>query len=158
VSKKKAIAALLLLAGCAVDPPPQVASFGDFTPSTDYAHYLACPKDYCLATPDELMPLMKLPAEKLRDVVRKVLDAEPRAELLSATNEGLRLVYRQYQPAASAPPDTVTVEIVDVDEGVSAVVLYAQSETPFTDRSEDARRVRRLLAEIDRAVVAAVKH
>jgi hypothetical protein len=147
----------LALAGCAeVPPPPPLASFGDFTPPAAYAHFLACPDHYCLATPDEITPLLKLPAEKLRDIARKVLDAEPETELVSEANEGLRLVYRQ-SPSLIGPADTVTVEIVDAEEGVSAIVLYSQTETPSADRATQARRVRHWLDAIDKAVVAATR-
>jgi hypothetical protein len=145
-----------MLAGCgAAPPPPPVASFGDFTPPAAYAHFLACPSQYCLAAPDEITPLLKLPAEKLRDIVRAALDAQPRTELVSEANEGLRLVYRQ-SPALIGSTDTVTVEIVDADEGISALVLYSQTDAPSSDRATQAVRVRRWLDAIDRAVVAAV--
>jgi len=154
VSKGRSIiAALLLLAGCASSPEPTptaLGSFGDFTPPRGYAHFLACPQNYCFAQPDELTPLWKVPAEKLRDIVRRTLDAEPRTELLATANEGLRLTYRQ-SPALFGSPDTITVEIVDADEGVSAVVLYSQSDTPSSDRATEAVRVRRWLEAIDRA-------
>jgi hypothetical protein len=149
--------AALLVAGCSTTtalPPPPVASFGDFAPPPRYAHFLACPTNYCLATPDEVTPLLKLPAERLRDIVRRVLDAEPRTELVSSANEGLRLVYRQ-TPVLIGATDTITVEIVDADEGVSAVVLYSQTGEPSSDRATEAARVRRWLDAIDRAVAAA---
>src|SRR5271156_755652 len=87
----------LMLYGCSASPagpPPIIGSFGDFTPGSGRAHYLACPQNYCLATPDELTALKTVPAADLRDLVRQTLDAQPRTELLSSANEGLRLVYR----------------------------------------------------------------
>jgi hypothetical protein len=147
------LAALLLLAACASSspppPPPKIDSFGGFTPPPAQPHYLACPQNYCLTTPDEVTPLIPVPADRMRDIVRRTLDGQPRAELVSSANEGLRLVYRQ-------GTSIVTVDIVDADDGVSALAIYSQSEAG--DRAADRAMVRRLLDTIGRAAQSTDRH
>lgn len=148
----------LALAGCSSAPPappPAIDSFGDFRPSGGRAHYLACPQNYCIATADEVTPLMAVRAADLRDLVRRTLDGEPRVALLSTANEGLRLVYRQ-DGGMFGSGGTVTVEIVDADEGVSGIVLYGEADSG-SDSGASRRRVREWLAAIDAAVARAAK-
>jgi hypothetical protein len=141
-----------MLAGCATpppSPPPQIASFGDYRPGGGNGHYLACPQNYCIAAADEITPLREIGAAKMRDIVRKALDAQPRVQLLSSANEGLRLVYRQ-EGGMFGSGGTVTAEIVDADDGVSGIVLYGQSDGP--DAASSRSRVRTWLAAIDAAL------
>jgi hypothetical protein len=152
INRLLAVGFVLGLAGCAsppASPPPAIGSFGDFRPATARGHYLACPRNYCIATADEVTPLREISAAKLRDLVRRTLDAQPRTELLSASNEGLRLVYRQ-RGGMFGTAGTVTVEIVDADDGVSGVVLYAESDGGDTASARD--RVRDWLDAIDSAL------
>jgi hypothetical protein len=145
----------LLLAACASAPPPappvEIGSFGNFTPPAGYAHYLACPRDYCLAKPDEIAALKQIPADRFRHIVKTALDALPRNQLLHVGTEGLRLVYRQ-QPGWLGGSDIVTVEILDVDEGISSVVIYSQSETLSADAGANRAQVKAWLAAIDEAI------
>jgi hypothetical protein len=156
-----ALPLLALLAGCAAPPPaappPVTGSFGDFKPIPGRAHYLVCPQDYCLATPDELAPLRNVRAADLRDIVRRTLDAEPDISLLASSNEGLRLVYHQAGGLFGPAPGNVTVEIVDADEGLSGVVIYGESDEAAADPSAPRRRVRQFLADIDQAVARATR-
>jgi len=141
---------ILMLAGCATPAPPQIASFGDFTPPSGQPHYLACPQNYCLATPDEETPLIAVPADRMRGIVRSTLDRRPQAALVSIANEGLRLVYRQGNPGGAS---IVTIDIVDADDGASGLAIYSQSETG--DRSADRATVHALLEAIARAAAPA---
>jgi hypothetical protein len=140
------LAGLLLLAACASGPPPPpppiIGSFGDFTPPAQ-PHYLACPQDYCLVRPDEVTPLLHLPADRLREIVRGTIDAQPQAKLMATSNEGLRLVYRRSDEDDAS---IVTIDVVDADEGVSALAVYSQSETG--EREADYAIVRRLVDAI----------
>ena len=135
------LAGLLLLAGC-VNAVPTIGSFGDFTPPAT-PHYLACPQNYCLATPDEVTPLVPVPADRMRVLVRRAVEAQPRAELVSTDQEGLRLSYRRTTKAGTS---IVTIEIVDAEDGASGVAIYSQSLAD--DRSADRDIVRRLLETI----------
>lgn len=131
----------VVLAGCG-SAPPVIGSFGDFSPPRQ-PHYLACPQNYCLATPDELTPLMPLPAAELRGLVHDLLAQEPSARMVSSDNEGLRLVYRE---ATSDGICAVTLDIVDADDGASGIAIYSQSETGYP--GADRTTVRRLLDRI----------
>jgi hypothetical protein len=135
-----------VLAGCAGPPPPQIASFGDFVPP-DAPHYLACPQNYCLTRPDETTSLLPIGAEKLRDIVRRAIEAQPQAELVASENEGLRLVFRRTERDGTS---IVTLDIVDADDGASGVAIYSQSLA--ADRSADRAIVRGLIDTITRDV------
>ena len=149
----------LLLASCATTnapppPPAEIGSFGNFSPPSGYAHYLACPRDYCLAKPDEITAEKQIPADRLRYIVKAALDALPHNQLLHVGTEGLRLVYRQ-QPGWFGGSDIVTVEILDIDEGISSVVIYSQSETASSDSSANRAQVRNWLNAIDQGIAQA---
>jgi hypothetical protein len=149
-----ALAFALLLDGCASSPPPlpppTIESFGNFRPSPTIAHFLACPQAYCLE-PNEYTELTPIPAERMRFIVKQALDDEPGMQLISSDHEGLRLVYRQ-TPRFWGNSNTVTVEIVDADEGVSGIVLYSQPDQKLLDWHPNRDQVDRLLAAINDAV------
>lgn len=152
-SRRLAPALLLLLAACTAPAGPSApveGSFGNFRPSAQHAHYLACPQDYCLAKPDEITPLRSVPADRMRYIVREAIDAQPDVVLISEADEGLRLVYQQDGGWLDGL-DTVTVEIVDADQGVSGVAIYSESPGG-SDMGANRRRVRAWLAAIDAAI------
>jgi hypothetical protein len=139
----------LLLAACSSPPPPPIiGSFGDFQPPAQ-PHYLACPQNYCLTLPDEVTQLLRVPADRMRDIVRRVAGGQPQAELVGTDNEGLRLVYRR---GPQGDGSIVTIDIVDADEGVSALAVYSQSESG--ESGADRLIVRRLIEAITAAASA----
>lgn len=149
-------AALLvgLLASCAHAPGaprPVTQSFGDFSPPAGYAHYLGCPQDYCLTRPDGVTPTFKVPAEKMRYIVRHAIDALPKTQLISTSNEDLRLVYQTHSGGLFDRTETVTIEVVDADEGVSGLVIYGQSDIPGGDAGDLKAQMEQWYAAIYRA-------
>jgi hypothetical protein len=141
------LALVLLVAACAAPPPPpHIGSFGDFTPPARQPHYLACPQNYCLAIPDIVTPLIPVPADRMRGILRHALETQPATALVSTDNEGLRLVYRQGTPSGTS---LVTVDIVDAEDGASGLAIYSQSETG--DRAADRDVVWRLIDTVTRA-------
>ncbi len=144
----------LLLASCAhasAPPTPVTQSFGDFAAPAGYAHYLACPADYCLTPPDGVTPEFKVPAEKLRGLVRQALSTLPRTQLVSTSKEGLRQVYQTHSGGMFDRTETVTVEVVDADEGVSSLVIYGQSDIPGGDAGDLKAQMEQWYAAIYRA-------
>jgi hypothetical protein len=144
-------AGFLLLAAC-THGAPAIGSFGDFTPPPA-PHYLACPQDYCLATPDEVTALLPVPADRMRAIVRRAIAAQPRTALISTAEEGLRLVYNQ---TAGAGTSVVTVEIVDADDGASGIAVYSQSSAQ--DRVADRDIVRHLIDTIGQTATPSERH
>jgi len=148
------LALFLLLAACAAPPPPpHIGSFGDFTPPAGQPHYLACPQNYCLATPDIMTALIPVPADRMRGIVRHALETLPQVALVSTDNEGLRLVYRE---GTANGTSLVTVEIVDAEDGASGLAIYSQSETG--DRAADRDVVWRLIDTVTRAATQSGGH
>ena len=147
------LAIILLLAACAAPVPPHIGSFGDFTPPAGQPHYLSCPQNYCLATPDEVTALIPVPAARMRDIVRHALESQPWVALVSIDNEGLRLVYRENTAKGRS---LVTVDIVDAEDGASGLAIYSQSETG--DRAADRDVVWRLIDTVTRAATPPAGH
>jgi len=144
----------MLLASCAHAPSaprPVTQSFGDFAAPDGYAHYLGCPVDYCLTQPDGVTPTFKVPAERMRDIVRRAIDALPKAQLISTSKEGLRLVYQTHSGGLFDRTETVTIEVVDADEGVSGLVIYGQSDIPGGDAADLKAQMETWYAAIYRA-------
>lgn len=132
-------------------PTPVTQSFGDFNAPTGYAHYLACPEDYCLTRPDGITPTFKVPAEKMRIIARQAIDRFPKTQLISTANEGLRLVYQTYTGGLFDHTETVTIEVVDADEDVSGLVIYGQSDIPGGDAVDLKAQMEEWYAAIYRA-------
>ena len=132
-------------------PRPVTQSFGDFAAPAGYAHYLACPQDYCLTRPDGVTPTFKVPAEKMRFIAKRALDALPKTQLISTSNEGLRLVYQTHSGGLFDHTETVTIEVVDADEGVSGLVIYGQSDIPGGDAADLKAQMEGWYAAIYRA-------
>jgi len=143
-----------LLASCAHAPGaprPVTQSFGDFAAPAGYAHYLACPQDYCLTQPDGITPTFKVPADKMRYIARRAIDALPKTQLISTDKEGLRLVYQTHSGGLFDRTETVTIEVVDADEGVSGLVIYGQSDIPGGDAADLKTQMEGWYAAIYRA-------
>jgi hypothetical protein len=144
----------MLLAACAhapSPPSPVTQSFGDFTAPPGYARYLACPQDYCLTRPDGVTPPFKVPAEKMRFIARHAIEGLPKTQLISTANEGLRLVFQTHSGGLFDRTWTVTIEVVDADEGESGLVIYAQSDIPGGDAADIKARMEEWYAAIYRA-------
>ncbi|HWK47222.1 MAG TPA: DUF1499 domain-containing protein [Stellaceae bacterium] len=139
------------LAGCASAPGPIVQSFGDFKPPPGTAHYLACPVNYCVRPVDAETPILPLNADKMRAVVRKVIDAQPRTTLIESQNEGLKLRYQQ-RSSVFGFTDTVTIDIVDVSEDESGIAIYSQSDAGSQDFGANHKRVDDWFVAIEIAV------
>lgn len=144
-------AALAACAHAPSPPSPVSGSFGDFQAPAGHAHYLACPADYCLTRPDGVTPPFQVPAEKMRGLVRQAIDPIPRTMLVSSANEGLRLVYQTHSGGMFDRTETVTIEVVDADEGVSGLVLYGQSDLPGGDAADLKAQMEQWYAAIYRA-------
>jgi hypothetical protein len=143
-----------LLAACAhapAPPRPVTQSFGDFTAPAGYAHYLGCPEDYCLTRPDGVTPTFKVSADKMRGIVRHAIDRLPNTKFVSSEKEGLRLVYQTHSGGLFDRTETVTIEIVDADEGVSGLVIYGQSDIPGGDSGDLKTQMEGWYAAIYRA-------
>ena len=147
----------LVVAACAHAPSPPnpvTQSFGDFAPPAGFAHYLACPEAYCLAQPDGVTPPFKVPAEKMRFIARQAIEALPKTQLISSANEGLRLVFQTHSGGLFDHTLTVTIEVVDADEGVSGLVIYGQSDIPGGDAAALKKQMEEWYAAIYRAAHA----
>lgn len=143
-----------LLAACAHAPGaprPVTQSFGDFAAPPGYAHYLACPQDYCLTPPDGITPTFKVPADKMRYIARRAIDALAKTQLVSTDKEGLRLVYQTHSGGLFDRTETVTIEVVDADEGESGLVIYGQSDIPGGDAADLKAQMETWYAAIYRA-------
>jgi hypothetical protein len=143
-----------LVASCAHapgTPRPVTQSFGDFSAPAGYAHYLACPADYCLTQPDGITPTFKVPAEKMRYIAKHAIDVLPKTQLVSTSNEGLRLVYQTHSGGLFDRTETVTIEVVDADEGISGLVIYGQSDIPGGDAGDLKAQMEQWYAAIYRA-------
>jgi hypothetical protein len=152
-----AMALLSLAAGCAhapSPPTPVTVSFGDFTAPAGYAHYLACPQDYCLTRPDGVTPPFQVPAEKMRFIARRAIEGLPKTQLISTANEGLRLVFQTHSGGLFDRTETVTIEVVDADVGESGLVIYAQSDIPGGDAADLKAQMEEWYAAIYRAAHA----
>lgn len=146
----------LALAGCAtavpsVPPrPPVVGSFGNFTPSPLATFYLACPINYCNTQADRYTASIPVGADLMRSVVRSALDNLRGARFLTEESEGLRVVYA-LDSGDFPTAGTITVEIVDLDDTQSTIVLYAQATGTSSKQNERDKTVRCLNAVLEAA-------
>jgi hypothetical protein len=108
-------------------------------PPAGHAHWLACPEGYCLA-PNELTPLYAVGATQLRDAVQTALARETNIRIVARSNEGLRVVWHEWNPHGGGVA-TVTLDVIDADDGESGLAFYSESQgfDPADDRARIAR-------------------
>ncbi|QJE72725.1 DUF1499 domain-containing protein [Aerophototrophica crusticola] len=109
-------------------------------------YLLAPPGTTAQATPHAEAPTFPIPAERLRDLLLAAATAEPRAQVLYRSNDGLRFTVMQ-QTALMRFPDFVSVEVRPVPGG-STVLAYSRSVYGIRDFGVNQKRVEGWLAEV----------
>ena len=148
---RKRFAMLLALSifgcGCSVKADPMDLRTMDRTSSPNDA--LACPPAICSATSDMEPSPLDLGAEQLGEVVRKVISAQPRTELVGEDPDLGQLVFVQ-RSRIFGFADTIWIQTVDLEPEVS-LIMYSRSNFGFWDLGVNRRRVSAWLSEIESA-------
>lgn len=114
------------------------------TPNT----YLVCPRDRCVAAPDEDGPIYAVPAIQLFGSIRALLSAQPRTVLVQDQPDLLRLVLVQ-RSLVFRFPDTITVQVFSLPDDSSTLAIYSQSNYGRSDLGVNKDRVGRWIGLID---------
>ena len=106
----------------------------------------------CQAKPDIESPPFKLQAEQLGEIVRDVITAQVRTELVNEDSEIDQLVFVQRSKLFGFA-DTIWIQTVDLKPHAS-IIMYSRSNFGFWDLGVNLRRVRAWLAAIQSGVEA----
>lgn len=115
---------------------------------------LACPPDLGgRAKADRDSPVFAIPASKLKEIVGRVAQSEPRTVLVSdqTSSDHARYVVRS---ALLRFPDLVDIRIIARDDFASTLAIYSRSRVGRRDFGVNRRRIERWIARIDRAIAS----
>ena len=103
--------------------------------------YLVCPRELCGVRPHAESPAFDVSLEELRAAWLRVMQQQPRVTLLSSDPDMLHYEYEALTPVFHFP-DAVTVRLLSVTDGKSALAIYSRSHYGYGDFGENGRRVR----------------
>lgn len=110
--------------------------------------YLACPKGFSAAKPDQEAPIFAQPISKLVSAWTKVVVVLPRMTEIKALSTDIpQLTYVQ-RSALMGYPDTLTVQFIDLADDMSSVALYSCSQYGYYDIGVNKRRVKHCLQQL----------
>ncbi|MGX1098707.1 DUF1499 domain-containing protein [Amorphus sp. MBR-141] len=122
--------------------------FATLQPGPYPNHFLVCPPAVCKAGVSHAdAPVFAVPASRLMAAVDAVAAAEPRTRRVDDGTHplGARYVVRS---RVMHFPDTVSVDVVPLDDDRSTLAVYARSQLGSDDFGVNRRRIERWLAEI----------
>jgi uncharacterized protein (DUF1499 family) len=107
--------------------------------------FLMCPADFCSADPHAVGPVFDLSVERLRARWRRVVAAQPRLELLAASEDGWQIDYVQ-RSARFRFPDIITVRFLSAPPSRSTLAIYSRSIYGASDFGVNRERIEAWLA------------
>ena len=143
------LALLSFACGCTINSAP--SDLRKIDRSTALNDALACPPATCKAKPDIESPPFKLQSEKLGEIVREIVPAQARTELVGEDSEIDQMVFVQRSKLFGFA-DTIWIQTVDLKPHAS-IIIYSQSNFGFWDLGVNHRRVRNWLAVIETAII-----
>ena len=108
---------------------------------------LACPREFCKATPDVTSPEFSIGADGLRSAMAKVLASEPRIEKVHSDDASLTDRYIQ-RTALMGFPDTIVVRFLPLAGDRSTLAIYSRSKFGYSDLGANKARIQRWLAKL----------
>jgi uncharacterized protein (DUF1499 family) len=148
--------AVLLLTPLGVWPLDRVFSVGrletiDFQRlelSDKPNQFLACPSDYCRATPQLESPIFDLSADQLQKKWLDIVTKEPRVTVLDA-NENQQFDFVQ-RSARLRFPDIITVKFIALTPERSTLAIYSRSVYGHSDFGVNRQRALHWLDKVSR--------
>lgn len=123
-------------------------SFSGFTKEPGPNQALVCPPGLCdRASIDFSSPTYALSADKLRKTLLESLELEQRLERVDDDQDPLRLRFIQRTKRLKFP-DTISVEIIPVKDGMSALAVYSRSQIGKSDLGVNRSRLERWFARL----------
>jgi hypothetical protein len=91
------------------------------------------------------------PLDRLQRAFDAILGTEPRLTELAHSQEGRRRILEQ-RSAGLGLPDRITVELVEVGDGLSTLAMHSAARFGFADLGVNRGRLRRWLAALRQAL------
>jgi uncharacterized protein (DUF1499 family) len=118
-------------------------TFSDFEKGPKPNQALVCPKDLCdEASVDFHSPVYAMEARQLRQAFMESLKGEPNTEQVDRGADPLRLRFVE-RTSRMKFPDTISVEIIPLGDGTSAIAAYSRSQIGETDFGVNLVRLKR---------------
>lgn len=109
---------------------------------------LACPEAACTAPVDITTPAYGAPAAILRKRFWEALAGEPNLEKVASDDAALTDRYIQSTPLMGFP-DTIVVQIIDLPDGKSSLMIYSRSKFGRSDLGANRERLERWLKRLN---------
>ena len=113
---------------------------------------LACPRGWCEGSGSIQTGNYEISKENLFLEAKGVLNSMPRVTLLH-TDESLFQIVAVQRSKMLGFPDTIWVQVVDVDNTVSSII-FSRSNYGLWDAGVNLKRVRNLLTSLNRKLMA----
>lgn len=105
--------------------------------------FLMLPPDFpAQADAHETSPVFKKPRDSVYDALKTVIDSEPRIEWLHEDKAAGRMELVQRSKTFKFP-DRISIQIVDADEGRSALAVYSRAKIGIRDFGVNKARITR---------------
>lgn len=135
--------------GCACSVNTEPADLRTLERRSSPNDALACPPSTCTAKAEMDSPSFDLQAGQLVEIVRNVISAQARTELVDEDPEIGQLVFVQ-RSRIFGFADTIRIQAVEL-ESQSSLIVYSRSNFGYWDLGVNRRRVRDWLSEIESA-------
>jgi uncharacterized protein (DUF1499 family) len=109
--------------------------------------HLVCPPDFCAADANAESPISQEPLESLKARWFKLMQRQPRTELVLSDPDKQQFTYR-VKTALIHFPDDVTVRFIPLDDKRSTLAIYSRSHYGYSDLGENRRRIEDWLREL----------
>lgn len=137
----------MLLCSCQSSEGP--IHFQTFHLPSSPNYFLACPKDYCAAESQQVVPIYPVSVTQLQQAWDRAIAPEPRFSLVLDLPDQHQRVYVQ-KSAFFRFPDFIHVQFIEISEQASTLAVYSHSKYGYSDFNVNQKRVLRLLERLGR--------
>jgi uncharacterized protein (DUF1499 family) len=124
--------------------------FSKLSLSASPNRFLACPANYCAASPGKISPNFDVSVSELRTRWQKMIKAQPRVTELGVSNDKLQFDYVQ-RSALFSFLDTITVRFIPLGDSGSTVAIYSRSHYGRKDMGVNRNRVEQWLSSLSQS-------
>jgi uncharacterized protein (DUF1499 family) len=134
-----------------------LTDFDTLQPPDSPNNWLVAPSDFGPARPDETAPVFDVSAERLAQAWIRIVDEQPRTDIVGVSDDGLRIEAEQ-RSAVFGFADRISARFVPLDPDHSTLVAYSRSEVGYWDFGVNRSRLRDWLSMLPAKLSAARFH
>lgn len=144
---RKVILILAVLTLSACSQPSQKIDFKKITFPKTPNYYLACPKDYCNQTPNQISPIFNVPVQILDEALHAMLKAQQRIQFVAENKQQHQYTVIQ-RSRIFRFPDTINIKLIEMNDHHSTLAIYSRSKYGYSDMGVNQERVQHWLSQL----------